>query len=55
MDQGQSPHTALIGCADSRAPLEAIFDAMPGDLFVLRNAGNTCTWAVDRWLDLGYT
>ena len=40
--EGQSPHTAIIGCADSRAPLEAVFDAMPGDLFVLRNAGNTC-------------
>ena len=44
--EGQSPHTAVIGCADSRAPLEAVFDAMPGDLFVLRNAGNTC--AADR-------
>ncbi|CAJ1409798.1 unnamed protein product [Effrenium voratum] len=45
VDQGQAPHTAIIGCADSRAPLETIFDAMPGDLFVLRNAGNTCTHA----------
>ena len=45
VDMGQAPHTAIIGCADSRAPLETIFDAMPGDLFVLRNAGNTCTHA----------
>ena len=45
VDEGQAPHTAIIGCADSRAPLETIFDAMPGDIFVLRNAGNTCTWA----------
>lgn len=44
-EQGQAPHTAIIGCADSRAPLETVFDAMPGDLFVLRNAGNTCTHA----------
>ncbi|CAE7676690.1 mtcA2 [Symbiodinium pilosum] len=44
-DQGQSPHSAIIGCADSRAPLETIFDAMPGDIFALRNAGNTCTHA----------
>ncbi|CAJ1351961.1 unnamed protein product [Effrenium voratum] len=43
VEQGQAPHTAIIGCADSRAPLEAVFDAMPGDIFVLRNAGNTCT------------
>eukprot|EP00438_Fugacium_kawagutii_P010822 Skav230390 [mRNA] locus=scaffold62:404899:407803:- [translate_table: standard] len=45
VDQGQAPHTAVIGCADSRAPVESIFDALPGDLFVLRNAGNTCTHA----------
>ena len=30
VDEGQAPHTAIIGCADSRAPLEMIFDAMPG-------------------------
>ncbi|CAK9027065.1 unnamed protein product [Durusdinium trenchii] len=42
-EDGQAPHCAIIGCADSRAPLEAIFDAMPGDIFALRNAGNTCT------------
>lgn len=45
VDEGQAPHTAILGCADSRAPLEKIFDALPGDLFVLRNAGNTCTHA----------
>ena len=45
VDMGQAPHTAIIGCADSRAPLETIFDTMPGDIFVLRNAGNTCTHA----------
>ena len=43
--QGQAPHTAVVGCADSRVPLETVFDALPGDLFVLRNAGNTCTHA----------
>ena len=42
---GQAPHTAVVGCADSRVPLETVFDALPGDLFVLRNAGNTCTHA----------
>eukprot|EP00435_Cladocopium_sp_Y103_P023887 s1528_g5.t2 len=45
VDLGQAPHTAILGCADSRAPLETVFDAMPGDIFVLRNAGNTCTHA----------
>lgn len=42
---GQAPHTAIVGCADSRCPIETLFDALPGDLFVLRNAGNTCTHA----------
>merc|ERR1712232_809732 len=38
---GQNPFATIIGCADSRCPLEILFDAVPGDLFVLRNAGNT--------------
>eukprot|EP00913_Durusdinium_trenchii_P004266 g3954.t1 len=43
--EGQAPLAAILGCADSRAPLETVFDTMPGDVFVLRNAGNTCTHA----------
>lgn len=42
---GQSPMAAVIGCSDSRVPVEVIFDAQPGDLFILRNAGNTCMCA----------
>jgi len=42
---GQSPLAAVIGCADSRVPIEILFDAQPGHLFVLRNAGNTCMCA----------
>jgi len=42
---GQNPFACVIGCADSRCPLEILFDCQPGDLFVLRNAGNTCTHA----------
>ncbi|CAE8633373.1 unnamed protein product [Polarella glacialis] len=42
---GQRPVATVIGCADSRCPVEQLFDARPGDLFVLRNAGNTCTHA----------
>jgi carbonic anhydrase len=45
VSHGQAPHTAVFGCADSRVPVDTVFDAMPGDLFVLRNAGNTCTHA----------
>lgn len=43
--EGQKPTATIIGCADSRVPIEILFDAQPGDLFVLRNAGNTCTHA----------
>jgi len=42
---GQNPFATIIGCADSRCPLEILFDVQPGDVFVLRNAGNTCTHA----------
>jgi len=42
---GQNPFATVIGCADSRCSLELLFDVQPGDLFVLRNAGNTCTHA----------
>ena len=38
---GQKPVAAILGCADSRVPLELLFDAGLGDLFVVRNAGNT--------------
>jgi carbonic anhydrase len=38
---GQNPFAAILGCADSRVPLELLFDAGLGDLFVVRNAGNT--------------
>ena len=39
---------SVPGCADSRVPLETVFDALPGDLFVLRNAGNTCPLAAEH-------
>ena len=37
---GQSPTTMVICCCDSRAAPETIFDAGPGELFVLRNVAN---------------
>lgn len=36
----QFPHTAVLGCADSRVPIEVIFDQGLGDMFVVRVAGN---------------
>ncbi len=38
--KGQQPQVMLITCADSRIEPGLIFHAEPGDLFVLRNAGN---------------
>jgi len=38
--KGQRPKTLVIGCCDSRVAPEAIFDAEPGELFVLRNVAN---------------
>jgi carbonic anhydrase len=39
-NEGQSPSTMIIACCDSRAAPEMIFDAGPGELFVLRNVAN---------------
>ncbi|HZL17527.1 MAG TPA: carbonic anhydrase [Polyangia bacterium] len=36
----QSPVAIVIGCSDSRAPAEIVFDQGLGDLFVIRVAGN---------------
>lgn len=37
---GQNPSTLVIACSDSRAAPETIFDAGPGELFVVRNVAN---------------
>ena len=39
-EKGQSPRTMVIGCCDSRVDPSAIFNAGPGQLFVLRNVAN---------------
>jgi carbonic anhydrase len=37
---GQEPFATILGCSDSRVPVEIIFDQGLGDLFVIRVAGN---------------
>ena len=37
---GQWPIAAILGCSDSRVPVEVVFDQGFGDLFVIRVAGN---------------
>ena len=41
--QGQKPFAAILSCADSRVAPELAFDQPPGDLFVVRVAGNFVT------------
>lgn len=37
---GQHPFAVILGCSDSRVPVEIVFDQGLGDLFVIRVAGN---------------
>ena len=37
---GQEPFAVILGCSDSRVPVEIVFDQGLGDLFVIRVAGN---------------
>jgi carbonic anhydrase len=39
-EKGQRPEVMVIGCCDSRVSPEVIFDASPGELFVVRNVAN---------------
>jgi len=39
-EAGQRPEIMVIGCVDSRVSPEAIFDAAPGELLVVRNVAN---------------
>lgn len=36
----QTPFAAVVGCSDSRVPVELLFDQGIGDIFVIRTAGN---------------
>ena len=38
--KGQRPYATVLGCSDSRVPVELLFDAGFGELFVIRVAGN---------------
>jgi carbonic anhydrase len=39
-EKGQHPHTLVIGCCDSRVTPEEIFNALPGEIFDVRNVAN---------------
>lgn len=42
VNQGDYAFATVIGCADSRVPVEIIFDVGLMDIFVIRVAGNVC-------------
>ena len=43
---GQQPHAVVLGCIDSRVPLEAIFDQTFGSICVVRSGGHVLDRAV---------
>ena len=49
----QEPFAAVLSCADSRVPVELIFDQTIGHLFVTRVAGNIATSAIIASLEYG--
>lgn len=50
---GQTPFAAVLSCADSRVPVEIIFDQGFGDVFVTRVAGNITTNEITASLEFG--
>lgn len=40
LTHAQHPFAIVVGCSDSRVPIETIFDRNPGDIFAVRIAGN---------------
>lgn len=50
---GQKPFAAFLGCADSRVPVEIVFDQGFGDVFVTRIAGNVADPAIIGSLEFG--
>ncbi len=49
----QEPFAAVLSCADSRVPVELIFDQSIGHVFVTRVAGNICTPEIIASLEYG--
>jgi len=41
----QRPWAVIVGCSDSRVPVEVVFDVGPGELFVIRVAGHVMSEA----------
>src|SRR3984893_3681553 len=52
-EEHQEPFAAVLSCADSRVPVELVFDQSIGHLFVVRVAGNVATPDTIASLDYG--
>jgi carbonic anhydrase len=52
-EEKQEPFAALLSCADSRVPVEIVFDQSIGQLFVTRVAGNVATPEIIASLEYG--
>jgi carbonic anhydrase len=51
--RGQTPFAVLVGCSDSRVPPELLFGRGLGELFIVRNAGNTVDTAALGSIEYG--
>jgi carbonic anhydrase len=52
-EEKQEPFAAVLSCADSRVPVELIFDQTIGHIFVTRVAGNVATSEIIASLEYG--
>jgi carbonic anhydrase len=53
LEEKQEPYAAVLSCADSRVPVEIVFDQTIGHLFVTRVAGNIITPEIIGSLEYG--
>lgn len=51
--ESQAPFAAVLSCADSRVPVELVFDQSIGHVFVTRVAGNVATPEIMATLEYG--
>jgi carbonic anhydrase len=54
LEKGQHPFATILGCSDSRVPVELIFDQGLGDLFVIRMAGHVVDPHVEGSLEYAF-
>ncbi|MEV4264793.1 carbonic anhydrase [Kribbella sp. NPDC049584] len=53
VSKGQQPFATILGCVDSRVPIELVFDQGLGDLVVVRSAGGALDQSVTGSIEFG--